>query len=58
MPTRAAPSGRYRGRVGIFIQLSGGMGPGGKTLFITDSETGTILSAKLDVAGKEMYSHM
>ena len=46
------------GRVGIFIQLSGGMGPGGKTLFITDSETGTVLSAKLDVAGKEMYSHM
>ena len=34
------------------------MGPGGKTLFITDSETGTVLSAKLDVAGKEMYSHM
>jgi gluconolactonase len=96
------------GRVGIFIQLSGGMGPDGmamdaegnltvchvgmgsvwlfsrlgrplaeiqscagigttnaayggperKTIYITDSETGTILSAKLDVAGKEMYSHM
>jgi gluconolactonase len=96
------------GRVGIFIQLSGGMGPddlamdaegnltvchvgmgsvwlfsrlgrpiaeiqscaglgttnaayGGperKTIYITDSETGTILSAKLDVPGKEMYSHM
>jgi gluconolactonase len=96
------------GRIGIFIQLSGGMGPDGmamdaegnlaichvgmgsvwlfsrlgrplaeiqscagigttnaayggperKTLYITDSETGTILSAKLDVPGKEMYSHM
>jgi gluconolactonase len=96
------------GRVGIFIQLSGGMGPDGmamdaegnlavchvgmgsdwlfsrlgrplaeiqscaglgttnaayggperKTLYITDSETGTILKAALDVAGKQMYSHM
>jgi gluconolactonase len=96
------------GRVGIFIQLSGGMGPDGmamdaegnlavchvgmgsiwlfsrlgrplaeiqscagigttnaayggpdrKTLYITESETGTILSAKLEVRGKEMYSHM
>ena len=96
------------GRAGIFIQLSGGMGPDGmamdaegnlavchvgmgsvwlfsrlgrplaeiqscagigttnaayggsdgKTLYITESETGTILSAKLDVRGKQMYSHM
>jgi gluconolactonase len=96
------------GRVGIFIQLSGGMGPDGmamdadgnlavchvgmgsiwlfsrlgrplaelqscagmgptnaayggperKTLYITESETGTILSAQLDVPGKELYSHM
>jgi gluconolactonase len=96
------------GRVGIFIQLSGGMGPDGmamdaegnlavchvgmgsiwlfsrlgrplaeiqscagigttnaayggpdrKTLYITESEAGTILSAKLEVSGKEMYSHM
>jgi gluconolactonase len=96
------------GRVGIFIQLSGGMGPDGmamdaegnlavchvgmgsvwlfsrlgrpvaeiqscagigttnaayggpelKTLYITDSETGTILSVKLEVPGKEMYSHL
>src|SRR6516164_437679 len=96
------------GRVGIFIQLSGGMGPDGmamdaegnlavchvgmgsiwlfsrlgrplaeiqscagigttnaayggsdgKALYITKSETGTILSAKLEVSGKQMYSHM
>ena len=96
------------GRVGIFIQLSGGMGPDGmaidaegnlavchvgmgsvwlfsrlgrplaeiqscagigttnaayggperKTIYITDSETGAILSARLDVPGQEMYSHM
>ena len=95
------------GRVGIFIQLSGGMGPDGmamdaegglavchvgmgsvwlfsrlgrplaeiqscagigttnaayggperKMLYITESETGTILSARLEVSGKEMYSH-
>ena len=96
------------GRVGIFIQLSGGMGPegmamdaegnlavchvgmgsvwlfsrlgrplaeiqsctgigttnaayggsDGKALYITKSETGTILSAKLEVSSKQMYSHM
>jgi gluconolactonase len=33
-------------------------GPERKTLFITDSETGTILAAKLEVPRKEMYSHM
>jgi len=26
-------------------------------LYITESETGTILSARLEVSGKEMYSH-
>jgi gluconolactonase len=96
------------GRVGIFIQMSGGMGPDGmamdaegnlavchvgmgsiwlfsrlgrplgeiqscagigttnaayggpdrKTLYVTESETGTILSARLEVPGKEMYSHV
>jgi gluconolactonase len=33
-------------------------GPDGKTLYITESETGTILAAKLEVPGKQMYSHM
>jgi gluconolactonase len=33
-------------------------GPDGKTLYITESETGTILKAELAVRGKEMYSHM
>jgi gluconolactonase len=33
-------------------------GPDRKTLYITESETGTILSAKLEVPGKEMYSHV
>jgi len=33
-------------------------GPERKTIYITDSETGTILFARLDVPGKEMYSHL
>ena len=32
-------------------------GPGRKTLYITESETGTILTAQLPVAGTMMYSH-
>lgn len=33
-------------------------GPERKTLYITESETGSILKADLSVAGKLMYSHM
>ena len=33
-------------------------GADNKTLFITESETGTILMAKMPVAGRLMYSHM
>lgn len=32
-------------------------GEDGKTLFITESKTGTILAARMPVAGKPMYSH-
>jgi gluconolactonase len=32
-------------------------GPDNKTLYITESESGSILTAQLDVAGKPMYSH-
>jgi len=32
-------------------------GPDGKTLFITESETGTILQARLEVPGLPLYSH-
>lgn len=32
-------------------------GPEGKTLYITESETGSLLIAELDVPGKPMYSH-
>lgn len=33
-------------------------GPGNKTLYITESRTGTILTAEMPVAGRQMYSHM
>ncbi len=32
-------------------------GPDGRSLFVTESGTGTILRAELDVAGKAMFSH-
>ena len=32
-------------------------GPDGRTLYITESETGTILQARLDVPGLQLYSH-
>ena len=32
-------------------------GPDGKTLYVAESETGTILSARLETPGKLMYSH-
>jgi gluconolactonase len=33
-------------------------GAGGKSLFITESESGTVLQADLPVKGRVMYSHM
>jgi gluconolactonase len=33
-------------------------GPDRRTLFITESETGSILAARLEVPGRPMYSHM
>jgi gluconolactonase len=33
-------------------------GPDGKTLYITESETGTILQARLEVPGLPLYSHL
>jgi gluconolactonase len=32
-------------------------GPGGRSLFITESRTGTLLRAELDVPGQPMFSH-
>jgi gluconolactonase len=45
------------GRVGIFIQLSGGTGPDGKSLYITESETGTVLHARVPTPGLTLFSH-
>jgi gluconolactonase len=33
-------------------------GPDNRTLYITESESGSILTARLEVAGRPMYSHM
>ncbi len=33
-------------------------GPGGRTLYITESESGTILTADLEIAGQILYSHL
>jgi len=33
-------------------------GPDNKTLFITESKTGTVLKAELKTPGRRMYSHM
>ena len=33
-------------------------GPEGKTLYITESDSGTILTARVKVTGRTMYSHM
>jgi gluconolactonase len=32
-------------------------GPDGKTLYITESETGTVLKAELEVPGLTLFSH-
>ena len=32
-------------------------GPGQKTLFITESDSGTILAADVGIAGRTLYSH-
>jgi gluconolactonase len=33
-------------------------GPDNKTMYITESDTGTILKAELPIAGQVLYSHM
>ena len=33
-------------------------GPGRKTLYITDSLNGEILTAKMPVAGKKLFAHL
>ncbi len=51
------PIVELRAPKGILTTNAAYGGPDRKTLYITESETGTILSAKLEVPGKLMYSH-
>jgi gluconolactonase len=52
------PLAELRSAAGLLTTNAAYGGPDGKTLYITESETGTILSARLAVAGKPMYSHL
>jgi gluconolactonase len=51
------PVYRVRSCTGLMTTNAAFGGPEGKTLFITESGSGTILTADLDVAGKPMFSH-
>lgn len=45
-------------KVGVFAQLHGGLGgPDGATLFITESQTGSILTVRMPAAGQTLFSH-
>lgn len=53
----AEPLLRIRSCAGISTTNLAFGGPEGRDLFITESQTGSILRAKLDVAGSTMFSH-
>jgi gluconolactonase len=48
---------RIRSCAGLLTTNAAYGGPDRRTLYITESETGTILTAKLDIPGRLMYSH-
>jgi gluconolactonase len=52
------PLYRIRSREGLSTTNLAFGGTDGKTLYITESDSGTILTARLKVAGQTMYSHM
>ena len=52
------PLYRMRSREGLSTTNLAFGGADGKTLYITESDSGTILTARLKVAGRTMYSHM
>lgn len=52
------PIYRIRSAAGIRTTNLAYGGPDRKTLYITESQIGTILTARLDVPGQLMYSHM
>ena len=51
------PRFRVRSCQGISTTNLAFGGPDGRTLFITESDSGTILQARVPVAGRRMYSH-
>ena len=51
------PLTEVRSPTGVAVTNVAYGGPDRKTVYITESETGTILTATLDVPGKLMYSH-
>ena len=52
------PVYRVRSCAGLHTTNAAFGGPNGTTLYITESGTGSILRAELDVAGKTMFSHL
>ncbi|MBL4719822.1 MAG: SMP-30/gluconolactonase/LRE family protein [Alphaproteobacteria bacterium] len=52
------PLYRVRSCEGLFTTNCAFGGPDGKSLFITESDSNTVLRAELPTAGKTMYSHM
>jgi gluconolactonase len=51
------PLYRLRSATGVLTTNAAFGGPDGKTLYITESETGTILTARLPTAGLTLFSH-
>ena len=51
------PMARIRSCAGLLVTNMAYGGPEGRTLFITESETGTVLAADLATPGQRMYSH-
>lgn len=52
------PLYRLRTSAGPLITNAAFGGPDGKTLFVTESSTGSLLQARLPVAGMPLYAHM
>ena len=51
------PLRRIRAPQGVLTTNCAFGGPDGRTLFITESQSGTILSARMDVPGQALFSH-
>jgi gluconolactonase len=57
LSSQAEPQLRIRSNAGNSTTNLAFGGPEGKSLFITESETGSILRAEMPVRGLQMYSH-